>query len=77
MGHVGAWQRDATPQHAALTPCVAPLHLQVTTRLLCSSSPVLYWYAARKPERCTAFVYWGVVYAVVGVVLFSLGMPWT
>ena len=49
----------------------------MTTRLLCSSSPVLYWYAARKPERCTAFVYWGVAYAVVGVVLFSLGMPWT
>ncbi|XP_058057683.1 GPI mannosyltransferase 2 [Anopheles bellator] len=80
--------------HAVALTVVSLLfvHVQVTTRLLCSSSPILYWYAAeyftgerafikrqviRKLSKQHAILLYFVGYTVIGTVLFSNFYPWT
>ena len=60
--------------------CGAFLHIQVSTRLLCSSSPLLYWYAA-DTRRSGPLRPWirrfYILYSLVGTVAFSKNLPWT
>lgn len=73
--------------------CVLCVHIQVSTRMLASSSPCLYWFAAeamlrskdkeRSPriEHCLKnridVVVWFISYACIGTVLFCNFLPWT
>lgn len=77
--------------HAAVLTlvCVGFVHIQVSTRLLASASPCLYWFCALRWEgggvfRLGRFVRenralsaWFGGYLVVGTVLFSNHLPWT
>lgn len=56
------------------------LHVQVATRLICSSSPLIYWYAsslesASKVHRLTKLYFTS--YFFIGVAAFANSLPWT
>ncbi|XP_037036331.1 GPI mannosyltransferase 2 [Bradysia coprophila] len=63
--------------------CVLFVHIQVTTRLLASSSPCLYWFAANYFKatqlngRAKLILIWFGGYTVLGTILFSNNLPWT
>lgn len=63
--------------------CVLFVHIQVTTRLLASSSPCLYWFAlnyfndSRLSTRGKLVLVWFGGYCVLGTILFSNHLPWT
>lgn len=77
--------------HAAVLTlvCVGYVHIQVSTRLLASASPCLYWFCALRWDggglfRLGRFVRdnravsaWCAGYLVIGTVLFSNHLPWT
>lgn len=65
--------------HAALAVvALTVMHVEVATRLLCSSTPLLYWYAASADyKRFAAFSAFAMFYAIVGVCLHSQFLPWT
>lgn len=75
-----------------LAVCIGFVHIQVTTRLMASASPLLYWIGGRKDgasfgghgfkwselDAITKFMtIWCGVYFVVGTTLFSNSLPWT
>ncbi|KAI1286996.1 GPI mannosyltransferase 2 [Halotydeus destructor] len=56
------------------------IHVQVLTRLICSSSPVLYWIAASssKSSRArTLFKVYFALYFLLGIFMHSNFLPWT
>lgn len=59
---------------------LAFIHVQVITRLVCSSSPVLYWVAASLTPESRPYkmmrLYFG-IYFVVGIFMHSNFLPWT
>lgn len=63
--------------------CILFVHIQVSTRLLASSSPCLYWFGVsyfndsqlRKSGKL--FLIWFGGYCVLGTILFSNNLPWT
>lgn len=63
--------------------CVLFVHIQVSTRLLASSSPCLYWFAAdyfkgrHWSSGAKLILIWFVGYCVLGTILFSNHLPWT
>lgn len=68
--------------------CLCFVHIQVSTRLLCSASPCLYWFCAlrwdgnsiqlRKFVRQNRWLSaWFGGYLVIGTILFSNFLPWT
>lgn len=63
--------------------CALFVHIQVTTRLLASSSPCLYWFAAdyfkdsRLRNGGKLILIWFVGYCILGTILFSNNLPWT
>lgn len=71
--------------------CVLFIHIQVSTRMLCSATPLIYWYCAEydmsikkkifnvsshKFEFNLVYIYF-FTYFIVGTVLFSNFLPWT
>ncbi|EDV55683.2 uncharacterized protein Dere_GG20647, isoform A [Drosophila erecta] len=75
--------------HAALLTlvCTVYVHIQVSTRLLASATPVFYWFAAdhmpktlaqlKLRSKAGALFIWCATYSLVGTVLFSNNYPWT
>ncbi|XP_039481204.2 GPI mannosyltransferase 2 [Drosophila santomea] len=75
--------------HAALLTlvCTVYVHIQVSTRLLASATPVFYWFAAdhmpktlaqlKLRSKAGALFVWCTSYSLVGTVLFSNNYPWT
>ncbi|KAH8401099.1 hypothetical protein KR009_003025 [Drosophila setifemur] len=75
--------------HAAVLTviCTVFVHIQVSTRLLASATPVFYWFAADHMPKTLAqlklrsaggaLVLWCTAYSLVGTVLFSNNYPWT
>ncbi|BFG04789.1 GPI mannosyltransferase 2 [Drosophila madeirensis] len=74
--------------HAAVLTLVCTLyvHIQVSTRLLASATPVFYWFAAdHMPStfqlsfrsKTGALFVWCLTYSLLGTVLFSNNYPWT
>ncbi|XP_037952812.1 GPI mannosyltransferase 2-like [Teleopsis dalmanni] len=67
--------------------CLFFVHIQVSTRLLCSSTPCIYWFAAdympktfdqiRFRSKIGLIVQWFGIYYVLGAILFSNNFPWT
>ncbi len=63
--------------------CLLFVHIQVSTRLLASSSPCLYWFAVdyfkepRLSSRGKLILIWFGGYCVIGTLLFSNYLPWT
>lgn len=74
LGHYAVWAVSAL---LGLTTA----HVQISTRLLCSSCPALYWYAAHlvnKSEQWgSVYLAYCVVYIVLGGFLHPLWLPWT
>jgi len=63
-------------------PCLLVMHVQVSTRLLASACPALYWYCAHltgtQPAVAGRLVWgWSLLYAAAGTVLFVNFDPWT
>lgn len=73
------------------TFCLLFVHIQVSTRMLCSASPVLYWYCAVYLDASSLkSLYWTyqsksellvkvyfLSYYIIGTVLFCNFLPWT
>lgn len=71
--------------------CVAFIHIQVSTRMLASSSPSLYWLAAELMtkntnknhdlENCLKtridIIVWFISYLCIGTILYCNFLPWT
>lgn len=72
--------------------CTLCIHIQVTTRLLASATPCLYWFAGdylpknfegvslslpKIRSMRAAIIYWFGGYFVIGTMLFSNFYPWT
>ncbi|EDW74641.1 uncharacterized protein Dwil_GK22036 [Drosophila willistoni] len=67
--------------------CTLYIHIQVTTRLLASATPIFYWFAAdHMPKtlaqlsmrsKAGALLIWCMGYGLIGTVLFSNNYPWT
>lgn len=54
-------------------------HVQIMTRLITSSTPLIYWYVAFLPhsmKKLIIIIYF-FVYSVVGCILFTSFYPWT
>ncbi|KAG5859805.1 hypothetical protein JTB14_034397 [Gonioctena quinquepunctata] len=58
--------------------CMLFIHVQVSTRMLCSASPLFYWYCVRYLKDYSRFIkaYFG-GYFIVGTLLFCNFLPWT
>lgn len=72
--------------------CVLNIHIQVTTRMLCSASPIIYWFSAYyvtdtnllktlRYKKCKSMEFlitsYYLGYYFVGTVLFCNFLPWT
>lgn len=67
--------------------CTFFVHIQITTRLICSSSPVLYWFAVNHLPKTfdkiewksanSLILLWFSGYFLIGTALFSNFLPWT
>lgn len=63
------------------------VHIQVTTRLICSATPLIYWYASE--YLCAKsgplnfhsvggyILAWFLLYVLIGMTMFSNNLPWT
>lgn len=56
-------------------------HVQISTRMLFSTCPALYWYLtaqiSRKGWRADAILLWCSLYIVLGIVMHPNWLPWT
>ncbi|XP_055855893.1 GPI mannosyltransferase 2 [Episyrphus balteatus] len=67
--------------------CTFFTHVQITTRVICSSSPVLYWFAVNHLPKTfdriewksanSVVLLWFSGYFLIGTTLFSNFLPWT
>lgn len=62
--------------------CVLFIHVQVTTRMLFSSTPIIYWFCCRtlysQNTIAKLFVkYYFATYFVLGTIMFCNFLPWT
>ncbi|XP_017786809.1 PREDICTED: GPI mannosyltransferase 2 [Nicrophorus vespilloides] len=55
--------------------CIIFVHIQVTTRMLCSASPVIYWFSNQVNKRFIKYYY--LCYFYVGTIMFCNFLPWT
>jgi phosphatidylinositol glycan class V len=66
---------------AATLLCVGFAHIQISTRLLCSTCPALYWHMAallHHSQRWGGWVVaWCLLYLLLGSVLHVMWLPWT
>ena len=62
--------------------CVTTAHVQISTRLLCSSCPALYWYGAallqlKNDNLSNVLLGYCFLYVVLGGILHANWLPWT
>lgn len=58
--------------------CILFVHIQVSTRMLCSATPLFYWYCVQELKDEKSLVkYYFASYFLVGTVLFCNFLPWT
>lgn len=67
--------------------CIFFVHIQISTRLLCSATPTLYWFAAdhmpksldklKLKSKAGMIFVWFSSYIIVGATMFSNNLPWT
>jgi hypothetical protein len=65
---------------AATLLCLGYAHIQISTRLLCSTCPALYWHLAAQltDKRWGGWVVaWCLLYLITGSVLHATWLPWT
>lgn len=53
------------------------MYIQCTTRFICASSPLVFWYAAQNPQRIAGMATYSLAFVAIGSVLFSNFYPWT
>jgi len=56
-------------------------HVQISTRLICSTCPALHWFMADRVSRGgilgDAILFWCLLYILLGVILHPNWLPWT
>lgn len=67
--------------------CTFFVHIQISTRLLCSATPCLYWFAAdqlpktfdliKLRSKAGSILVWFTSYYLIGTALFCNNLPWT
>lgn len=67
--------------------CIFFVHIQISTRLLCSATPTLYWFAAdympksldklKLRSKAGMIFLWFGSYIILGATMFSNNLPWT
>ncbi|XP_067627577.1 GPI mannosyltransferase 2 [Eurosta solidaginis] len=67
--------------------CTFFVHVQISTRLLCSATPCLYWFAAdqlpktfdqiKLRSKAGSILVWFTSYYLIGTALFCNNLPWT
>lgn len=61
--------------------CLLCIHVQVTTRMIFSSTPIIYWFCcellnSQNPKKIFIISYFA-LYFVIGTILFCNFLPWT
>lgn len=66
---------------ASLCIALSVMHVQVFTRMVCSSSPLFFWYAADLTQRKSGISYFVLLYfsfyMLLGASMFCAYFPWT
>lgn len=67
--------------------CIFFVHIQISTRLLCSATPCVYWFASdympksldklELRSKAGLIFLWFASYVLVGTTMFSNNLPWT
>uniref|UniRef100_A0A1I8PKS3 GPI mannosyltransferase 2 n=1 Tax=Stomoxys calcitrans TaxID=35570 RepID=A0A1I8PKS3_STOCA len=67
--------------------CIFFVHIQISTRLLCSATPCVYWFASdhmpksldklQLRSKAGLIFLWFASYVLVGTTMFSNNLPWT
>ena len=61
--------------------CLTVAHVQIATRLICSSCPAFYWFLASRISQGgvqgEAILFWCLLFILLGVILHPSWLPWT
>lgn len=74
-------ERNLLAQYAMLAPftivCLVLAHIQIATRVLASSCPILYWFLTKQNKLLPWYKAYAILYGILGCILHVNWLPWT
>ena len=74
-------ERNLLAQYAMLAPfiivCLLLAHVQIATRVLTSSCPILYWFLINQNKLLQWYKVYAILYSILGCILHVNWLPWT